>query len=190
MINSFANIPATSVCPAKLKTTGLEADSKVVCLNRAHSYAEQSPSKHSYQLASRLLCGAPSSAEETLNHIPPSSDNDPSVLEDGLEGFSVFGQHQIRSTGAALGDKFLAMVPDIIEEDEAEALSLEIENRQWQGLRYQGEVYRLLESFIPSHRLQAFCLGQLLQEQMTSYLLTGSTERFAIWVNIKAIPRR
>lgn len=96
----------------------------------------------------------------------------------------------IRLTGAQLDDAFIAMACDVVDEEEATAIFLTVESRQLQGLRYQGEVYRLIESFAANHRLQAFCLGQTLSEQLISYLITQSGDRFAVWVNISALPHR
>lgn len=96
----------------------------------------------------------------------------------------------VRLSGAQLDKAFVSMAPDVIDEADAEQIFLAVEGRQLQGVRYQGEVYRLMESFIPSYRLQAYCLGQTLNEQTISYLITRSNERFAVWVNAKALPQR
>lgn len=96
----------------------------------------------------------------------------------------------MRTAGARLDSAFVTMSPDVIDEEEAEAVSLTVENRKLQGLRYQGEVYRLIDSFLPRHRLQAFCLGQTLSEQKTTFIMTQSSERFAVWVSVRAFPSR
>ncbi len=89
--------------------------------------------------------------------------------------------------GAQLDAAFLAMVPDVIEEEETETISLSVDSQRLQGVRYQGEVYRLVEQFEPCHRLQAFCLGHTLSEQLTAHLITRSPARFAVWVNVQAL---
>ena len=100
-------------------------------------------------------------------------------------------RHRImRTAGAKLDSAFVTMSPEVIDEEDAEAISLSVENRKLQGLRYQGEVYRLTDAFLPRHRLQAFCLGQTLSEQKTTFIITQSSERFAVWVNVRAFPRR
>jgi hypothetical protein len=90
--------------------------------------------------------------------------------------------------GAQLDNSFLAMAPDVIEEEETEAISLTVDVRSLQGVRYQGEVYRLVDKFLPCHRLQAFCLGHTLNEQRIAHIMTRSPDRFAVWVNVRAMP--
>ena len=96
----------------------------------------------------------------------------------------------MRVAGARLDNAFVAMSPDVIDEEDAEAVSLAVAERTLQGLRYQGEIYRLTDSFEPCHRLQAFCMGQTLSEQKTAFIITQSAERFAVWVNVRAFPAR
>jgi len=109
----------------------------------------------------------------------------------------------VRLAGAQLDDAFITMAPDIVSEDEIELISLSVESRRLKGMCYQREVYRLVESFEPCHRLQALCLGQTLAEKAlgktivddtalpvatSPYLITRSTERFAVWVNVRILP--
>jgi len=96
----------------------------------------------------------------------------------------------MRLSGAQLGEAFVSMSPDIVDEAETEHLFLDVEGRQLQGVRYQGEVYRLMDSFVPSCRLQAYCLGQTLSEKTVAYWMTRSSKRFAVWVNAKTLPQR
>lgn len=96
----------------------------------------------------------------------------------------------VRTAGARLDSAFISMSPDVLDEADAEIVLLAVENRQLEGLRYQDEVYRLIDSFLPRHRLQAFCLGQTLSEQKTTFIITQSSERFAVWVNVRAFPHR
>ncbi|MEL6157873.1 MAG: hypothetical protein AAFR18_01490 [Cyanobacteria bacterium J06627_32] len=96
----------------------------------------------------------------------------------------------IRLAGAQLGDAFVSMAPDVMDEEALEHAFLSVEGRRLEGLRYEGEVYRLVEAFQPCHRLQAYCLAQTLNEQTTSYVMTRSAERFAVWVNVSALPKR
>lgn len=108
----------------------------------------------------------------------------------------------VRLAGAQLDDAFLTMAPDIVSEDDIESISLSVESQYLKGIRYQNEVYRLVEAFEPCHRLQAFCLGQALAEKALGetisdeaslamargiYLITRSTERFAVWVNVRVL---
>ena len=96
----------------------------------------------------------------------------------------------VRVAGARLDNAFVAMSPDVIDEEDAEAVALRVAERTLQGLRYQGEIYRLTDSFEPCHRLQAFCMGQTLSEQRTAFIITQSAERFAVWVSVRAFPTR
>lgn len=96
----------------------------------------------------------------------------------------------MRVAGARLDNAFVAMSPDVLDEEDIEAIFLTVAERTLQGLRYQGEIYRLTDSFEPCHRLQAFCMGQTLSEQGTAFIITQSTERFAVWVNVRAFPAR
>lgn len=99
-------------------------------------------------------------------------------------------QKIVRTAGARLDSTFVTMSPEVIDEEDAEAVSIEVENRKLQGLRYEGVIYRLTDTFLPCHRLQAFCLGQTLCEQKTAFIITQSPERFAVWVDVKAFPNR
>mgnify|MGYP001792274218 CR=1 FL=1 len=94
----------------------------------------------------------------------------------------------IRLAGAQLGDVFVDMAADVIEEEDVAATSLSVEGHQLHGIRYQGEIYRLIEDFAPCHRLRAYCLAQTLSEQSTAHIITRSHRRFAVWVNVKALP--
>ncbi|MEL6882116.1 MAG: hypothetical protein AAGM27_02230 [Cyanobacteria bacterium J06554_3] len=96
----------------------------------------------------------------------------------------------IRLAGAQLGDVFVDMAADVIDEQDAAATSLLVEGRRLHGIRYQGEIYRLIEDFAPCHRLRAYCLAQTLSEQSTAHIITRSHQRFAVWVNVKALPTR
>lgn len=96
----------------------------------------------------------------------------------------------IRMAGAQLNDTFTAMAPDVVDLEDTEVISITAEGRTLRGVRYEGNIYRLIETFAPRHRLQAFCLAQTLNEQRSSYLITRSLEYFAVWVNIQASPRR
>ncbi len=110
-----------------------------------------------------------------------------SLFQDSV--FLAHLKHRITAlAGAQLDATFLAMSPDVIEEEETEPISLKIDSRLLQGVRYQGEVYRLVEKFAPCHRLQAFCLGHTLNEQLIAHIITQSSERFAVWVNVRALP--
>ena len=93
----------------------------------------------------------------------------------------------IRLAGAQLDNAIISMAADVVEEEDAVPISLMVESHQLAGLLYQGETYRLIESVALNHRLQAFCLAQALSEQMTSYLITRSAERFAVWINVRAL---
>lgn len=94
----------------------------------------------------------------------------------------------VRLAGARLDRAFVAMAPEVIDEEDADAIFLTVAGRQLKGLRYQSEVYRLTQSFKSTHRLQAFCLAQTLSEQAIPYIITQSKDCFAVWVNIRALP--
>lgn len=96
----------------------------------------------------------------------------------------------VRLAGAQLNETFVAMAPSVLDVEDVELLSLSVEGRTLQGIRYEGNLYRLIETFEARHRLQAFCLAQTLEEQMSSYLITRSMEDFSVWVNIRALPQR
>ena len=96
----------------------------------------------------------------------------------------------VRLAGAQLSDTFVAMSPKVIDLEDVEATPMALEGKTLQRACYQGSTYRLIETFEHRHRLQAFCLAQTLDEQMSSYLITRSEEEFAVWVDIQALPRR
>lgn len=95
----------------------------------------------------------------------------------------------MRLAGVRLDSAFLAMAPDVIDEAVVEAISLSVEGRELHGVRYQGEVYRQVDSFKICHRLQAYCLAQTLSEQHMHYLITRSAHRFVVWVNTQTLPK-
>ncbi len=112
-----------------------------------------------------------------------------SVLQDAAL-LSSLKQRIMRLAGAQLDTTFMSMAPDVVNIEDAETISLEVESRLLKGIRYQDDVYRLVEAFAPCHRLQAFCLGQTMQERGTAYLITRSSEDFSVWVNVLAFPSR
>ncbi len=122
-----------------------------------------------------------------------SGDGDCAAKLRGLSGssgllLSELKRRIVRLAGAHLDSAFVDMAPEVIDAEDAEAILLAVAGRQLKGVRYQGEIYRLTESFKPAHRLQAFCLGQTLSEQSIPYIITQSATSFTVWVNIRALP--
>ncbi|MEO0768890.1 MAG: hypothetical protein AAFY72_05575 [Cyanobacteria bacterium J06649_4] len=95
----------------------------------------------------------------------------------------------LRLMGAQLDNAFISMSPRIVDEADLEQVDLPVECCHLQGGRYRGDVYRLVETFKPCYRLQAYCLCQTLSEQADSFLMTRSAERFAVWTNVKTSPQ-
>jgi hypothetical protein len=141
---------------------------------------------HTTEICSPLIHHLPASAQIT-DQMASQVASQASLFQE-----SVFGAHLqprlVALAGAQLDTIFLSMSPDVIEEEETESISLSIDSRSLQGVRYDGEVYRLVEQFSPCHRLQAFCLGHTFNEQLIAHIITRSPERFAVWVNIRALP--
>ncbi|MEL6471637.1 MAG: hypothetical protein AAFQ74_18085 [Cyanobacteria bacterium J06623_4] len=129
------------------------------------------------------------SEQALLSHLARCGESSSQALQ-GHELLHELRRRIIRLAGAQLGNTFVSMAPDVIDEDVLEHAFLSVAGRQLEGLRYGGEVYRLVEAFQPCHRLQAYCLAQTLNEQTTSYVMTRSAERFAVWVNVSALPKR
>ncbi|MEL6853794.1 MAG: hypothetical protein AAFO83_01645 [Cyanobacteria bacterium J06607_13] len=129
------------------------------------------------------------SEQALLSYLARCGEN-PSQALQGNELLYELRRRIIRLAGAQLGDAFVSMAPNVIDEESLEHAFLSVEGRRLEGLRYEGEVYRLVEAFQPCHRLQAYCLAQTLNEQTTSYVMTRSAERFAVWVNVSALPKR
>jgi len=96
----------------------------------------------------------------------------------------------VRLAGAQLNDMFVAMAPDVLDVEDVELASTMVEGRMLQGVRHEGDIYRLIDTFEHCHRLQAFCLAQTLEEQRSSYLITRSDKCFSVWVNVQALPHR
>jgi len=94
----------------------------------------------------------------------------------------------MRVAGAQLDDTFVSMTPEIVDEADIVPTTLFVEGRQLYGVRYRGEVYRKIEEFQPCHRLQSYCLAQTLRERQIQYVITRSEQRFAVWVNVRALP--
>lgn len=126
------------------------------------------------------------SRQEIVSMLERCDENDLSAFEDRSLLIDL-KRRVVRTAGASLDSAFIAMSSEVIDEADAEAVSLEVEDRKLQGLRYQGKIYRLIDAFLPCHRLQAFCLGQTLRERKTAFIITQSPERFAVWVNIEAL---
>ncbi|MEM6868405.1 MAG: hypothetical protein AAF528_08495 [Cyanobacteria bacterium P01_C01_bin.121] len=105
------------------------------------------------------------------------------------ELISALRRRVMRLAGAQLDSAFVSMTPDIVDEADVVPICLSVEERQLQGVRYQGEVYRKIEEFQPCHRLQSYCLAQTLRERQIPYVITRSDQRFAVWVNVCALPK-
>lgn len=142
-------------------------------------------------------------SDQSLATLLVRCGEDQSLVSQDTYLLSELRRRVVRLAGAQLDDAFLAMAPDIVAEDDIESISLSVESQSLKGIRYQNEVYRLVEAFEPCHRLQAFCLGQTLAEKALgetvideaslvmargAYLITRSTERFAVWVNVRVLP--
>ena len=96
----------------------------------------------------------------------------------------------VRLAGAQLNNTFDLMAPEVVDFEDAECISMFVDGRELQGLRYEKQNYRLVETYESRHRLQAFCLAQTLSEQKTAYIITRSDECFAVWVDVQAFPHR
>ena len=96
----------------------------------------------------------------------------------------------MRLAGAKLDNAFLSMASKVVDEATVEVVSLPVEGRSLQGVRYQGDVYRQVDSFKLCHQLQAYCLAQTLSEQQVQYLITRSAHRFVVWAKIRTFPQQ
>jgi len=132
------------------------------------------------------------SDQELANHIAAFTKNcrvNPHSDVQSRELIAELRRRVMRLAGAQLDDAFVSMTSDIIDEADVVPTSLSVEGQQLQGVRYKGEVYRKIEEFQPCHRLQSYCLAQTLRERHISYVITRSEQRFAVWVNVCALPR-
>ena len=92
----------------------------------------------------------------------------------------------VRLAGAQLDDAFVEMAPDVIDEADVALTFLAVEGQRLEGIRHAGEIYRLVEDFMPIHRLRAYCVAQTLSEQSMAYVITRSSQRFAVWTAFKS----
>ena len=96
----------------------------------------------------------------------------------------------MRLAGVKLDSAFLSMASHVVDETAVRAVSLTVEGRKLNGVRYQGDVYRQVNSFKLCHQLQAYCLAQTLSEQHVQYLLTRSAHQFVVWASIRTFPKQ
>ena len=96
----------------------------------------------------------------------------------------------MRQAGARLDNAFVSMASHVIDEAQVQVVFLPVEGYQLEGIRYRGQLYRKVKAFELCHRLQSYCLAQMLSEQQLSYVITRSDHRFAVWVGVQDLPKQ
>jgi hypothetical protein len=102
---------------------------------------------------------------------------------------SVYGidtLYRTRLLGTQLDAVFMAITPEILDESTIAKFRFHQTGQLLEGVRYNGELYGLVEAFESIYRLQAYCLAWMLSEDQIPNILTTSETRFAVWVNIRS----
>jgi hypothetical protein len=103
-----------------------------------------------------------------------------------LDMYGVGSVLRARWVGTQLDAVFMAITPEILDESAIAKFRFHQTGRLWEGIRYNGELYGLVETFDSIYRLQAYCLAWMLTEDQIPNILTTSDTRFAVWVNIRS----
>ncbi|MEO1401412.1 MAG: hypothetical protein AAFV72_09245 [Cyanobacteria bacterium J06635_1] len=78
------------------------------------------------------------------------------------------------------------MTLDILDEASLSLIQVDLQGEIYEGISYHGNRYCLIEAFDLSHQLKAYCMAQCFTEQGLGYVMTASSLRFAIWVEVDA----
>lgn len=78
------------------------------------------------------------------------------------------------------------MLPVVVHEPSIRLFSFYFEGSIYQGMSYQGKLYKLTKSFDAKERLQAYTLGCEISNRGCDVAITVSTEKYRVWVDLSA----
>ncbi|MBD2058152.1 hypothetical protein H6F88_19420 [Oculatella sp. FACHB-28] len=76
------------------------------------------------------------------------------------------------------------MLPVVIHEPSIRLFSFYFEGSIYQGMSYQGKLYKLTKSFDAKERLKAYTLGCEISNRNHEVAITVSTEKYRVWVDL------
>lgn len=78
------------------------------------------------------------------------------------------------------------MLPIVISETLAHPFSFYLQTSVFQGIRYQGELYGLINEFKGAERLKAYQRACEWVERGMTVIITASGEHYAIWMSLRS----
>ncbi|NJL35922.1 MAG: hypothetical protein HC840_01560 [Leptolyngbyaceae cyanobacterium RM2_2_4] len=78
------------------------------------------------------------------------------------------------------------MLPVVVHEPSIRLFSFYFEGSIYQGMSYQGKLYKLIKSFDAEERLKSYTLGCEISNQNYHVAITVSTEKYRVWVDLSA----
>jgi hypothetical protein len=78
------------------------------------------------------------------------------------------------------------MLPVVVHEPSIRLFSFYFEGSIYQGMSYQGKLYKLIKSFDARERLKAYALGCEISNRDHHVAITVSTEKYRVWVDLSA----
>lgn len=78
------------------------------------------------------------------------------------------------------------MLPVVANEPSIRLFSFYFEGSIYQGMSYQGKLYKLTKSFDAKERLKAYTLGCEISNRNHHVAITVSTEKYRVWVDLAA----
>lgn len=78
------------------------------------------------------------------------------------------------------------LLPTVLNEQLISPFNFFLNGEIQQGMRHQDELYGHLDEFDTRSRLQAYQTACRLMEQAVPVLMTASSQRYVIWVNLRS----
>jgi hypothetical protein len=78
------------------------------------------------------------------------------------------------------------MLPVVIYEPSIRLFSFYFEGNIYQGMSYQGKLYKLTKSFDAKERLKAYTLGCEISNRDHHVAITVAAEKYRVWVDLSA----
>ncbi|NJN56249.1 MAG: hypothetical protein HC879_01510 [Leptolyngbyaceae cyanobacterium SL_5_9] len=78
------------------------------------------------------------------------------------------------------------MLPVVVNEPSIRLFSFYFEGSIYQGMSYQGKLYKLIQSFDVKERLKAYTLGCEISNRNYHVAITVSAEKYRVWVDLSA----
>ncbi|MEM8805255.1 MAG: hypothetical protein AAGF01_04305 [Cyanobacteria bacterium P01_G01_bin.38] len=117
---------------------------------------------------------------------PPEIAENIHALKGNGSGIASFSDIGLRALGNRLDQLFRLMTPAILDEASLSFIQGNVQGYLYEGIYHQGSRYCLIETFGVIDRLQAYCMAQRFAEQGLDYVITASSLRSAVWVEVDA----